>query len=113
MQTNNVKNIVVLKNLPSNIVEEAIVILKSNKYTKKFQMIEKNSNKELDDKEANGKDYIIKEAEAILSTYINKVENNKYIDKTNKTLKERYKKLKKYSIIITILFAISFIINFA
>ena len=33
MQKNNVKNIVVLKNLPSNIVEEAIVILKSNKYS--------------------------------------------------------------------------------
>ena len=113
MHTNNVKNIVVLKNLPSNIVEEAIVILKSNKYTKKFQMIEKNANKELAEKEANGKDYIIKEAESLLSTYINKVENNRYIDKTNKTLKERYTKLKKYSIIITILFAISFIINFA
>ena len=31
----------------------------------------------------------------------------------NKNLKEKYQKLKKYSIIITILFSISFIINFA
>ena len=46
MQANSVKNIVILKNLPSNIVEEAIVILKSNKYSKKLQMIEKNNNKE-------------------------------------------------------------------
>lgn len=113
MQANSVKNIVVLKNLPSNIVEEAIVILKSNKYAKKLQTIEKNSNKELEQKEANGKDYIIKEAEALLSTYINKIENNKIIDRPNKTLKEKYKKLKKYSIIVTILLVISFIINFA
>lgn len=113
MQTNSVKNIVVLKSLPSNIVEEAIIILKSNKYAKKFQMIEKNNNKELEQKESNGKEYIIKEAEALLSSYISKIENNKYIERPNKTLKEKYQKLRKYSIIMTILFAISFIINFA
>lgn len=113
MQTNNVKNIVVLKNLPSNIVEEAIVILKSNKYAKKLQIVEKNANKEIEQKENNGKEYIIKEAEDLLASYINKIENNRYIEKPNKTLKEKYKRLKKYSIIITIFFAISFIINFA
>lgn len=113
MQTNNVKNIVVLKNLPSNIVEEAIVILKSNKYAKKLQIVEKNANKEIEQKENNGKEYIIKEAEDLLASYINKIENNRCIEKPNKTLKEKYKRLKKYSIIITIFFAISFIINFA
>lgn len=113
MQANSVKNIVILKDLPSNIVEEAIVILKSNKYAKKLQTIEKNNNKELEQKEGNGKEYIVKEAEALLSNYVSKIENNKIIDRPNKTLKEKYKKLKKYSIIVTILFAISFIINFA
>ena len=113
MQANSVKNIVVLKSLPSNIVEEAIIILKSNKYAKKLQMIEKNNNKELEEKESYGKEYIVKEAEALLSNYISKIENNRYIERPNKTLKEKYKKLKRYSIIITIFFAISFIINFA
>ena len=113
MQVNNVKNIVVLKSLPSNIVEEAIIILKSNKYAKKFQMIEKNNNKELDEKESNSKEYIIKEAEALLSSYISKIENNKFLEKPNKALKEKYKRLIQYSIIMTIFFAISFIINFA
>lgn len=113
MQTNDVKNIVILKNLPSNIVEEAIVILKSNKYAKKLQKIEKNNNKELEHKESDGKEYIIKEAEAILSSYMRKIEDKKNIEKPNKTVIEKYKKLKKYSIIITILFVISFIINFA
>lgn len=113
MQTDKVKNIVVLKNLPSNIVEEAIVILKSNKYAKKLQMIEKNNNKELEQKEGSGKEYIIKEAEALLSNYMSKIENNRTIERPNKNLKEKYARLKKYSIIITIFFAISFIINFA
>ena len=113
MQANKLKNIVILKNLPSNIVEEAIVILKSNKYAKKFQMIEKNNNKELEEKESNSKEYIIKEAEALLSCYISKVENNKFLEKPNKVLKEKYKRLRQYSIIMTIFFAISFIFNFA
>lgn len=113
MQSNSVKNIVILKNLPSNIVEEAIVILKSNKYAKKLQMIEKNNNKELEQKESNNKEYIIKEAEAVLSSYVRKIEDKKNCDKQNKPLNEKYKKLKKYSIIVTILFVISFIINFA
>ena len=94
MQINSVKNIVVLKSLPSNIVEEAIIILKSNKYAKKFQTIEKNNKIELSKIELGKKEYII-------------------IERPNKTLKEKYQKLRKYSIIVTILFAISFIINFA
>ena len=37
MNQSNLKNMVVLKNLPSNIVEEAIVILKTNKKVKKLE----------------------------------------------------------------------------
>ena len=31
MKMNNMKNIVILKNLPSNIIEEAIVVVKNKK----------------------------------------------------------------------------------
>lgn len=41
METSNMKNMVVLKNLPSNLVEEAIVILKSSKKVRKLEKIEK------------------------------------------------------------------------
>ena len=41
METSNMKNMVVLKNLPSNLVEEAIIILKSNKKVKKLQKTRK------------------------------------------------------------------------
>ena len=37
METSNMKNMVVLKNLPSNLVEEAIIILKSSKKVKKLE----------------------------------------------------------------------------
>ena len=43
METSKMKNMVVLKNLPSNLVEEAIVILKSSKKVKKLEKIEKNA----------------------------------------------------------------------
>ena len=38
METSNLKNMVVLKNLPSNIVDEAIIVLKANKKTKKLKL---------------------------------------------------------------------------
>ena len=41
MSDKNMKNIVVLKNLPSNLVDEAIVILKSKNTAKKLELIEK------------------------------------------------------------------------
>ena len=34
METSKLKNMVVLKNLPSNIVDEAIIVLKTNKKVK-------------------------------------------------------------------------------
>ena len=37
MNENKMKNMVVLKNLPSNIVEEAYVVLKPNKNYKNLQ----------------------------------------------------------------------------
>ena len=44
METSKMKNMVVLKNLPSNIVEEAIIILKSNTKKRNLQKIENNKN---------------------------------------------------------------------
>ena len=41
MDIGQMKNMVVLKNLPSNIVEEAIVVLKPNKKVKNVQYIKK------------------------------------------------------------------------
>ena len=43
METGNVKHIIVLKNLPSNLVDEAIVFVKANKNARKLEYVEKTS----------------------------------------------------------------------
>ena len=100
---------VVLKNLPSNIVDEAIIVLKTNKKAKKLQKIEKNN--QVDKEEKKDKDYILKEAEMLVNSYISKVEI-KDIKKDNVSQKQknRYEKLKKYAIATTVLCIIQAII---
>lgn len=43
MEDIDLKNMVILKDLPSNIVKEAYVVFKSNKMIKKFQKANKNN----------------------------------------------------------------------
>ena len=109
MEASNLKNMVVLKNLPSNIVDEAIIVLKTNKKAKKLQKIEKNN--QIDKEEKRDKDYILKEAEMLVNSYISKVEI-KDIKKDNVSQKQknRYEKLKKYAIATTVLCIIQAII---
>ena len=110
METSNLKNMVVLKNLPSNIVDEVIIVLKANKKTKKLQKIE---NKKILENQENKKDkeYILKEAEMIVNNYISKIEN-KENDKIiiSKDTDGKYKKLKKYAIATTLLCIIQAIV---
>ncbi len=111
MENEKMKNIVVLKNLPSNIVEEAIIILKSNKYAKKIEAVDRNNKVSSQEIKQKGKDYVVKEAEMLLSNYITKIEDSKISDKTFKKLKNKYKTLRNYSLISTIALLISLIIN--
>ena len=115
MENSKMKNMVVLKNLPSNLVEEAIVILKSNKKARKLEKIDKNNKSDKTIETKKGKDYILKEAEMLVSSYISKIENNEKqkqykINQNNKN----YIKLKKYAILssmIIILQAIALFIK--
>ena len=102
MEASKMKNMVVLKNLPSNLVEEAILILKPNKKVKKLQKIDKNSHAKQAKPVKKEKDYILKEAEMLLSSYISKLEN-KNEEKKYTTLKnnKKYKRLKKYAFLST------------
>ena len=98
METSNMKNMVVLKNLPSNLVEEAIVILKSSKKIKKLEKIDKNNTIEKAESTKKEKDYVLKEAEMLVSAYISKLENRKE-KKQYKTIKDtrKYARLKTYA----------------
>ena len=98
METSSMKNMVVLKNLPSNLVEEAIVILKSSKKVRKLEKIEKSNQFEKIDTTKREKDYVLKEAEMLVSSYISKLENN-HEQKQYKTIKnsKKYIRLKRYA----------------
>ena len=95
MEESKLKNMIVLKNLPSNLIEEAIVILKSNRKVKKLEKIdkEKRSEEEIRNTNKNKREFVVKEAEMIISSYIKKIEENKQEKQRNKA--EQNKKLHK------------------
>lgn len=117
------RNIIILKNLPSNLIDEAIIVVKNKKKLKEFNYTDM-----LNCKESNGiiqgeikndiirkiesmrkeqKNYIVKEAEVVVNSYIQKIEENLAYKKTDK-IKKSYKKLKKlnFALIITTLISI-------
>lgn len=100
MDKNQMKNIVVLKNLPSNLVEEAILILKSNKKARTYKYIDKKENVNQSNSK-NQKDYVIREAESVITNYINKIE--KKSEKKTTITNKKYKMMRMYSIVITII----------
>ena len=102
MSDSNLKNIVVLNNLPSNIIDEAIIVLKSRKFVKKLEMVDKGSlTNYMKVKESD--DYIIKEAENVISCYMSKIEKKNNPNYGEKNIETKYKKIKTYSILISIL----------
>ena len=109
MEKNQMKNMVILKNLPSNLIEEAIVIFKPNSFIKKIQYIDKNDFIKSKEKQCKNNNYIIQEAENIISSYISKIENkHEKVESTD--IQKKYKKLKIYSILVTIALFIFLII---
>ena len=112
MDISTMKNMIILKNLPSNLAEEAIIVLKENKKIKKKDLVDKKS-LEKSKLEMNNKndDYIIKEAEYIVSDYLTKIEKTNK-DMFDKGVNNKYKKIKIYNKVVTVIAVISIIINF-
>ena len=107
MENKQLKNMIVLKNLPSNIIEEAIVVLKQNKKIEIPKHVEKS--KENIKCKQNSSEYILKEAELVISNYISDIEKNKKA-KSNKNIEQKYKKARAFSIILLILIVLQAII---
>lgn len=113
MEAGPMKNIVVLKNLPSNIVEEAIVVLKPNLKIKKTEIIDKTTGKIKDSKVNENKDYIIREAEMLVSNYISGLDKQKgKSGKETKKMQEKYKRLKMLTILLGGIILVSSILRF-
>lgn len=135
MKTDVMKNVIILKNLPSNLIDEAIVIVKDKKKIKDINYSEfikdggekfssstsrQTSNrviqgymkeedlKKLEDTKKEERKYVIKEAEIVVTNYLNKIDN-KIPEKKIKRLEKSYKRAKKMSIILGIISVISII----
>ena len=100
MNSNQMKNIIVLKNLPSNIVDEAFILLKNNKKIKSLERIEK-QNTNLTEKQKTG-EYIVKEAEMVIGNYLSRIEKEKQQKSYSvRQIETRYKRMKSITIILS------------
>jgi len=110
MNSNQMKNIIVLKNLPSNLIDEAFIILKNNKKIKSLERIEPKTKGKEEKEKSN--EYIIKEAEMVISNYFSKLEKEKQLKSYSvKRIENRYKRLKVISIILSIILLINAILT--
>ena len=118
MDISSMKNMIVLKNVPSNLIEEAIVVLKENKKVKKYQYIEKdlkvqNKGNKKETKPEKNEDYIIKEAENVISHYITNLEMKSPKWKNNmKKLEKRYKQSVKLNFVLGFIAMIGIVLSF-
>ena len=109
MDINNMRNIVILKNLPSNLVDEAFVVLKKNQRIKKLEYVENKSDNFSEDKNKTNQDeYVVREAELVISNYINTLENQDFKGlKMNSDLAKKYIRLRRFSYVLGIILLIS------
>ena len=110
MNSNQLKNIIVLKDLPSNLIEEAFIILKNNKKTKSLKTIDKNTN--LEKTNAKKDEFIVKEAEMIISSYLSKIEKERQFKSYSvRQIESKYKRLKFITIALGSLFFLNILLK--
>lgn len=105
------QNTIVLRNLPSNLIEEATIVFKNKKTVKEIEKAEKERKKQestiipVKNKEGKRQSYAIKEAEMVIIDYVSGIEEKrKNINLRNNRVNKKYKRLKIYSIATTALF---------
>lgn len=109
MDINKMRNIVILKDLPSNLIDQAFVVLKENQKIKKLEYADRKTEKFSSSSDRDDEnEYVVKEAELLISNYINKVENQDLIGRKNeKELMRKYKTLKIVSVVLGIFLTIN------
>lgn len=128
MDKEEMKNVIILKNLPSNLIDEAIMVIKDRKIAKKFDFNQILNNgeekhkviqgymkndelKKIENIRKEGRKYVIKEAEIILSDYISKIERPKYNESKMKKLEKSCKRAKKINLVLIIVSFISIVMQ--
>ena len=103
MQLSKMKNTIVLKGMASNIVDEAIVVLKPNV---KIKQGEFNSKKTYEKWGNDKKVFVVKEAENTINTYIEKLKSDSEKTNTqNLKIKYRFLQISNAVLIISIMIA--------
>lgn len=97
MQNSRLKNSIVLRGMSSNIVDEAIVILKPNV---KIKSKELSKNSKFKDRKIE-KNLVLEEAEHVILEYIGKI-NQKQLQKQKDLIEKNNKILKIINIILSI-----------
>ncbi len=98
----NMRNIIRLKDVPSNTIEEAIIIFKNNKKVKKYEFSNKFSEDSHEDDDE--RDFIVREAELVISDFLKETQDDK-ID-----YKRKNKRLKGMCVLLGIMLIISIIL---
>lgn len=107
MDSKTMKNTIILRDLPSNMVEEAFIIFKDNVKIHEKQKVEKNKVVEKEEKPKSN-ECMVKEAEMIVADYISKIEKKEYeITNSNRKLNEKYKRLKALTIFLAMFSTLS------
>ena len=105
MDTNIMKKMVVLKNIQSNMIEEAYIVFKNNVKVHRYETI----NKKEENSKKLSQDYMIKEAEMIIDDYISKAEQAKFLTE-DLLVKRNYKRLKVMFFCLALFSVLSFIL---
>lgn len=106
MNASKIKDMILIKDLPSNIVKEAYIVLKPNiKLKSKIETLNK------EEKEIYPV-YIVKEAENVISNYLSKLEESKKLRNLEvEKIKRKYNKLKKICIGLGFFFFVNLLIQ--
>lgn len=111
MNASRMKNIIVLKDLPSNLVDEAIVILKSGNKVKNKEVIENKHSGNFSESSDGNYEIAIKEAEFLVEDYIKRLEKPKDSISNIKKMNIKYRKLQICSIFLGLTTIVGIIIS--
>jgi hypothetical protein len=112
MNMSDMKNIVILKDLPSNLVDEAIVFLKQNQKIKKPEYVENAEKFKENSKEEKNGDFLANEAKMVIVDYILKIEKeNSNTNSNKKKTDKKYKRIKNINFMLIVALFLSIIIN--
>lgn len=103
MDISRMKNIIVLKDLPSNIVDEAIVVLKSGARLKNMETSDTKHKGNLGGNEGSNSETAIKEAEFIVENYLKGLEDKKTSNEKQSNIKKMRIQYRKMQVCTAIL----------